>query len=134
MKTQTSELLQHVNDYQIITESQMKLLLKRLNAGEQMDLSIIWDGEITLTEEHQKKGIDYLLNQCKTPNGKERINNPFGYREQKALETCEVIRLRGFYDASLYNQAKFYIPLYEVLGNEASFEYHMQGGKINIVG
>jgi len=135
MKTQTTtEILQHVYDYQIITEKQMKLLLRRLNNSEQMDLSCIWDGEIVLTSEHQKKGLDYLNNLWKTPNGKERKNNPFGYREQKALETCEVIRLKGFYNASLYNQSKFYIPLYEVLGNGANFEYHMQGGKINIVG
>jgi hypothetical protein len=134
MKTQTSQLLQEINDNQLITEQQMKLLLKRLNSGEQMELSIIWDGEIKLTNEHIKKGLDYLLNQWKTPNGKERLNNPFGYREQKALETCETIYLQGFYDASRYGQKPFYIPLYLVSGNEGNFEYHMQGGKINIVG
>lgn len=134
MKTQTSQLLQEINDNQLITEQQMKLLLKRLNSGEQMDLSIIWEGEIVLTSEHQEKRLKYLLNQWKKPNGKERLNNPFGYREQKALETCEVIHLKGFYDASRYGQKPFYVPLYLVSGNEGNFEYHMQGGKINIVG
>ena len=74
-----------------------------------------------------------MRNLWKSPTGKERTNNPFGYREQDALETFEYFELRGFYDAG-NRYRKFYVPLYTCVGAETSFEYYISGGEINIVG
>jgi hypothetical protein len=96
-------------------------------------IDFIWDNSPQLTPDQNKKGIDYLRNLWKSPSGKERVNNPFGYREQDALETFEYFELRGFYDAG-NRYRKFYVPLYVCVGAETSFEYYISGGEINIVG
>lgn len=88
-----------------------------------------------LAEEQATQGINWLKNLWKTPGGKERKNNPFGYREQDAIAGDDVtITLRDYYDASRYGQPPYYIPLYEVCSSGGSFEYYVQGGQIHIVG
>lgn len=129
----TEDFLKEIKKSGLITESQMKTLLLRKNKGEKFDEGIFWDGEIFLTKEQAKKGLDWLMNKYKTPTGKERSNNPFGYREQLALEQAEKIRLVGFHDAGNFFHS-FYVPLYEVYGTTQYFQYYVSGGKINIVG
>lgn len=128
----TEQLLEQIEKTQEITEQQVKLLQQRLNNGEAIDLSLIWDGEIKLTPEQNKKGIEFLLNQWKTPRGIERKNNPFGYREEHVLETFTHFELRGFHDVSRYGQRAYYLPLYVCCGDGA-FEYYYNG-TVNIVG
>lgn len=88
---------------------------------------------LTLSDSQNKKGIDFLLNQWKTPTGKERLNNPFGYREQNVLEGFTHFTLSSFYDASRYGQAAYYLPIYHCFGNDSCFEYYYNG-KVNIIG
>jgi hypothetical protein len=123
----TTEILEK----ETISTREVKLLMRRANNGEKIDLSKFWNNEVKL--EDPKQGYDWLMNLWKTPNGKERKNNPFGYREEKVLENFSHIEFRGFYNAGNYNH-NFYVPLWVVIGNETSFEYYMSGGKINIVG
>jgi hypothetical protein len=121
-----------------ITEKEINLIKLRMNNNKvdedtQEIIDYIWDNSPQLTPDQNRKGIDYLRNLWKSPTGKERVNNPFGYREQEALETFEYFELRGFYDAG-NRYHKFYVPLYICVGAETSFEYYISGGSINIVG
>ena len=129
----TLDVLKEIEKTNSITEKQINLLKNRANKGEDIDFQYIWDNTPTLTSEQNNKGLKFLLNQWKTPKGKERINNPFGYREQEALETFEYFELAGFYDDFRYGQRKFLIPLYNVIGKDSSFQYYYNG-EINIIG
>jgi len=121
-----------------ITEKEINLIKMRLNNDKvdeatQEVIDYIWDNSPQLTPDQNKKGIDYLRNLWKSPTGKERTNNPFGYREQDALETFEYFELRGFYDAG-NKYRKFYVPLYTCVGADSSFEYAFYNGEVNILG
>lgn len=129
----TTEILQAIEEASQVTEKQISLLKRRLNAGEQIDLSYIWDNAPAITPEQNAKGLKYLLNLWKTPAGKERKNNPFGYREEEILTNFECFSLAGFYDAGNHGH-KFYVPLYDVCGAGLCFQYYMNGGRISIVG
>lgn len=122
---------QEILDAKTISFKNVKLLIRRMNNGEKIDLQNVWDNPKPL--EDPKQGIEYLLNQWKTPNGKERTNNPFGYREQEILENFEGFEFAGTYDAGNRNHS-FYVPLWNVCGNDNCFQYYMSGGKIHIVG
>lgn len=41
--------------------------------------------ELTLTDEQNKKGYEFLMSLRFTPSGKERLNNPYGYRRGKYI-------------------------------------------------
>jgi hypothetical protein len=121
-----------------ITEKEINLIKLRLNNDKvdeetQEAIDYIWEEMPQLTPDQNKKGIEYLRNLWKSPTGKERANNPFGYREQEALETFEGFALRGFYDAG-NRYRKFYVPLYVVFGEDTSFEYAFYNGEVNILG
>lgn len=127
----------------IIQESELNSLFSFLNGGrgditkEQKDLICgkIWEKEngLLLSDAQNKKGIQYLLNQYKTPAGKERKNSPFGYREIKIIENFSHFELMGEYNAG-NGYRDFFVPLYRVVGAENSMEYYFAGGKIHIIG
>jgi hypothetical protein len=129
-----------IKENNVITERQMNLIKNRLNAGkkdaELEDIvQYIWDNAPNLTPDQNKKGHDFLMNLWKSPTGKERVNNPFGYREQEALEQFDHFALAGFHDTSRYGQAPYYIPLYDVYmkDGEYGFQYYYNG-EVSIVG
>lgn len=130
----TTEILQQVEKTNTISEKMINLLNRRLNAGEKINLDVIWNGEIELEPAQIAKAKNWLLAQWKTPAGKERQNSPFGYREEMALETLQTIYFRGFYDCAGYGQRSWFVPIYIVSGSNTSFEYYVSGGKIQIVG
>ena len=122
-----------------ITEREVALIMRRLNSGKDDKetkeiVNYIWDNKPSLTSEQNKKGFDFLYDLWKSPSGKERKNNPFGYREQDVLENFVGFELSGFYDASRYGQRPYYIPLYIANGKDGSFEYYYSNGEVNIVG
>jgi hypothetical protein len=87
-----------------------------------------------LTDEQSQKGYDWLKNLWKSPTGKERKNNPFGYREQAALENFDRCELSGYYDAD-NGYRSFYIPIYDVYSKDGyGFNYYVSGGEISIIG
>lgn len=90
---------------------------------------------IKLSDEQVTKGYQWLNNLWLTPRGIERKNNPFGYREQNALENFETITLKGYYDAGNYHRS-YFIPLYDVYttNDGYGFEYYVNGGQIHITG
>jgi hypothetical protein len=122
-----------------ITEREVALIMRRLNSGkddkETKDIvDYIWDNKPSLTSEQNKKGFDFLYDLWKSPSGKERKNNPFGYREQEVLENFEGFDLSGFYNASRYGQRPYYIPQYIANGKDGSFEYYYSNGEVSIIG
>lgn len=130
----TEEILAEIETTNSITEQQINLLNRRMNSGEKVDMDYIWNNEIECTPEQSKKGYDFLMNQWKPPTGRERKNSPFGYREEKALETFEGFQFRGFYNGARYGQMAWYIPIYVCYGKDGSFEYYYNNGTVNIIG
>ena len=123
---------QEILDRETINYKEVCLLMRRMNADKEViNIDSIWDSPKTL-EDHEK-GLKYLLNQWKTPKGKERLNSPFGYREQAILENFDSFELAGTYDIGNMN-FKHHVPLWNVCGNDNKFQYHMSGGTVNIVG
>lgn len=110
-----------------LTEQEIKLLLRRKNAGESISL----EKEYKLEPDQFVKGMRWLNNLRRTPNGKDRKNNPFGYREEKVLDSLTKIRLTDFYS----ERGTFYVPVYTAYSvNSGSFQYYVMGGIINIIG
>jgi hypothetical protein len=123
-----------------ITEKQIHLIARRLNAKKPLkeveDLNnLAPEGEVKVTKEQAQKGFEWLMNQYKTPKKIERKNNPFGYREQEALDSgLDYFTFDGMYDAGNMNFS-FYLPIYTFIGKSGgSFQYYVSGGKINIIG
>lgn len=133
-KGSTSDsLIEEIAKRGTITEKEMKLLLKRKNAGEKFNDAPIWDGEIELSKDQQTKGLKWLKNLWKSPNGKERKNNPLMQREQGIVENFRTMYLRGFHDIGNASHS-YWVPLYTVAGDDTTMEYYVKGGQINIVG
>lgn len=124
-----------------ITKQQQDLLFKILNGEHNETRQLIKsaldksleDFGVQLEQSHIEQGKQWLLNQWKTPNGKERKNNPFGYREQDALDNLRTIELAGYYDCG--RSRSYYIPMYDVLTKDGyGFQYYVEGGEIQIIG
>ena len=107
------------------------MLKRRANNGEDIAEFYDIDRDIEVTPEQSAKGFAWLWNLYKTPSGKERKNNPFGYREMGILENYkgENFTFQGFYDAG-NGYCHFNVPIYEIGG----MEYYVSGGQINIIG
>lgn len=115
-----------------LTTKEVKLLFRRANNGEGAEfIEMVWDNAKQITDPQQ--GINWLINLMKTPNGRERKNNPFGYREMNVVNNIEGINLIGSYNAG-NKYFDFFVPLYEVEGGDDAFQYYFANGKINIVG
>lgn len=119
---------------QRLTESEVKLLLKRLNDGK-IDSHQFRLGGYSLTPDQVEKGRKWLLSRWITPKGVERKNSPFGYREKDVLKHFKALRLADVTDISHYGSSRrFYVPVYEATGAGDGFLYYIAGGEINIVG
>jgi len=126
--------LEDIKKKGIITEKEILLVKRRLNDGtyKESDIADLYD--LNLTQEQNTKGFNWLFDKWKSPTGKERKDNPYGYREEEALRTFEKLKFTGFTNISTYGEFKNYVPLYRAEGKDTTFEYYVQGGKINITG
>lgn len=143
MKTtkQQSALLAAMKDGKLEDKNQQNLIFKILN-GDNEELkneikAIFNDSDfegLKLSAGQVLQGFDWLKNLWVTPSGAERKNNPFGYREQDALENFDRITLKGYYDAGNYHR-QYFIPIYNVYSkSDYGFEYYVNGGQISIIG
>ncbi len=139
-KVTSSDLFEKIKKSGEISEQELNLIKTRLNSGkidaEGKELvQWIWDNSPKLSGEQNSKGHKFLMNLWKSPTGKERSNSPFGYREQEALEKFKYMQLAGFHDTARFGQRPFYIPLYNVIGeDDANFQYYYNNGEVSIVG
>lgn len=117
-----------------ILENEIITLKSRLSRGVEQDADLTYNyAPVAISPEQTEKGLSWLLNQWKTPAGKERKNNPFGYREQDILDNFDRFALVDFYDAGRF--CSFFVPVYRVISRSgASFEYYYNGGQIQIIG
>lgn len=127
MKT-TSLIISEIESKGFITEKEINLLKRRANAGDK-EAANFWPC-VECTPEQSEKGFAWLRNLYKTPSGKERKNNPFGYREMNIIDNYngELIEFKGFYDAGNRYFHKF-LPVYDLNG----MEYYVCG-EIQIIG
>lgn len=87
----------------------------------------------TLSKEQNEQGYAWLMSLWKTPAGRERKENPYGYREQEALENFSHCTLVDRWSAGSYH--RYEVPVYDVWTKDGyGFQYYVWGGKINIVG
>jgi hypothetical protein len=80
----------------------------------------------SITPEQTKKGLNWLSAVRFTATGKERKNNPFGYREETILDSFKRFELTGLYDDYHYpyGDRHNYKPIYRVVADdEAYFDY-----------
>ena len=79
----------------------------------------------SITPAQTTKGLDWLFNLRFTARGKERKNNPFGYREQSILDDFDRFELSGLYDDSDgYNGFHNFKPIYKAIASDGGcFEY-----------
>lgn len=136
-----------------ITEQEVRNLQKLLNGWSKSSTTLeerdylndlIWNADgLTLTAEQTAKGIKWLRDQWKTPRGQIRKHNPFGYREEAALETFTHFTFVGFYDLArvhLDDGRHQYTPIWDVFGADGYFQYYMargggyNGGSVEIIG
>lgn len=118
-----------IGEREIIT---MRSFMHKSKENARFIFDAMSDKELTLTAEQNNKGIEFLKSQRFTPNGKERKNNPFGYREEAILDGFTHFTLYSFYNAgNAYHD--FYLPIYLCHGKDNAFEYYYNG-KVNIVG
>lgn len=128
----TSDLIKEIEATKTITERQIKLLQRRANAGDKE--ADFWGDEIEVDEEYSTKLYKWIYNLYKSPTGKIRKNNPFGYREFEILDNYKGERFDfvGFYDNG-NRYRSFFLPLYRLCAGGYSMEFYFDG-KLNIVG
>lgn len=124
----TSLIISEIETKGFITEKEISLLKRRANSGDR-EAALFWPC-VECTGEQTEKAYKWLKNLYVTPNGKERKNNPFGYREMNILDNWngEKAEFKGFYDAGRYGFHN-YLPVYDFGG----MEYYVCGG-IQIIG
>ena len=124
----TSLIISEIETKGFITEKEISLLKRRANSGDK-EAAFFWPC-VECTGEQTEKAYKWLKNLYVTPNGKERKNNPFGYREMNILDNWngEKAEFKGFYDAGRYGFHN-YLPVYDFGG----MEYYVCGG-IQIIG
>lgn len=128
----TIKVIEQIEQRGYITEREVLLLKNRFGRGvKEANIEDI----IRISEEQKLKGLKWLRNIYKTPKGKERKNNPFGYREQRILDApdheikCYII---GFYNIGGY--IDFYVPIYRYEHDEYHFDYYVACGECIIIG
>jgi len=132
-KAKTEDIVKEIFKSKSISEQEINLLKRRLNAGEKVEgLEYMIDDEISLTGDQNAKGKKYLKNVFRTPKGAERKNHPFGYREQEAIDSLKEFYFAGFHNPSFFG--KNFQPVYTAVGKDANFDYQLAGGKLEILG
>ena len=135
-KESTEDMWARICEADEITEREINLLNRRLNAEgrDSLDYGLIKNRyDLALTDEQERKALAWLNNQWKTSTGKERKNNPFGYREEKILENATDVTFVQFYNAG-NSFVDYFIPVYRVYSSDGSFDYYVQGGEVSIIG
>lgn len=127
----TIKVIEQIKQRGYITEREVLLLKHRFERGiKEANIEDI----IRISEEQKLKGLKWLRNLYKTPKGKERKNNPFGYREQRILDAPDrqiKCYITGFHNIGVY--MNFYVPIYRYEHDGYHFDYYVSCGKCIII-
>lgn len=127
-----TKIYKRILDAGVITEREVNTMKNRANKGFASDVrQILSNGPLRITPEQTKKGIDWLINQWKTPKGKTRKHNPFNQREQVILSHFDHFELRTFIDVGgFFNY--WYLPVYRAYSKKGMyFDYFVEYAKRN---
>lgn len=120
----------HIEEGEIIS---LKSFLNKSEENGRIIFDAMSEKDLTISESQNKKGFDFLLSQWKTPTGKERINNPFGYREQRILDNFSHFTVKDWYNAG-NAYVDYFLPVYSCHAKDGCcFDYYYNG-KVNIIG
>jgi hypothetical protein len=127
------EIIEEVKSQDFITEKQINLLKRRLNDGK-IDFKDFEDLiDFDLSEEQNKKGIEFLIRHNFKTNGDLRNKSKLGFREVEILENFERFTFDGFYPVGNQHFKQFQ-PIYSVCSKDNSFQYYFNGGEMFIIG
>lgn len=127
-----TKIYKRILDAGVITEREVNTMKNRANRGFVSDVGQIFsNGPLLITPEQTKKGIDWLVNQWKTPKGKTRKNNPFTQREQVIISHFDHFELRTFIDVGGFFNI-WYLPVYRVYSKKGMyFDYYVEFAERN---
>ena len=140
-KVKTNKYLKPFMGKKELTEAEINLAKRRLNDKKFTSHEFY---EITpeegwkITPAQTEKGLKFLNSLRTSPTGKHRESSPYGYREDEILDKFQEFRLKEFYDDTNATQHEMgihnHLPIYEVVGNDTSFEYYYNWKGISIIG
>lgn len=130
-KASTTDIIDNCIKTKSISEQEINLLKRRLNAGESIDLSEFKKFRYKLDGTQESKGVKYLRNQLETSKGVERKNNPFTEKEASLLRKDNIeLTFGGFRNKSILGNN--YVQTYIVMDRNNSdwFNYYVWSGKV----
>lgn len=138
------QIIETVKANGTISEKNISLLKNRyvsdnekLQEGASDTLEVISDFTVEVEQEQANKGFAWLWDQYQTPKGRERKNNPFGYREVEVLEEANKSGAKFTFDGFNFISRGWVglcVPIYSLFNDKGSFQYIVNGGKIDIIG
>ena len=123
----TSELVKKVVNIGFITEREILLLKRRINHGEDVDLSVFEDKDIFVTDEQAVKGLNYLRKHLLTTRNVPRVSCPWSLADLQAigyqgdnkpllyLNVHKLFKFEGFEDVSC-GFTRHVEPVYRING------------------
>ena len=130
----TSELVKKVVNIGFITEREILLLKRRINHGENVDLSAFEDNDIFVTDEQAVKGLNYLRRHLLTTRNVPRVRCKWSLPDLQAigyqgdnnpllnLNVHKLFKFEGFEDVSC-GFTRYVEPVYRINGVRYSMAY-----------
>ena len=130
----TSELVKKVVNLGFITEREILLLKRRINHGENVDLSAFEDNDIFVTDEQAVKGLNYLRRHLLTTRNVPRVSCKWSLPDLQAigyqgdnnpllnLNVHKLFKFEGFEDVSC-GFTSYVEPVYRINGVRYSMAY-----------
>lgn len=106
-----------ISERRMITEREVRLMRRRLNHGASFfDVFRIFEsGNLRITEEQTKKGLDWLNNLWRSKTGRIRKRNPFTSKQLAILARFDHFELVSFMNRSGRVFVDDYYPVYRVI-------------------
>lgn len=130
-KETTEELIKRIKEAGTATEADMKLLQKRVNAGDKSINRELGAGDVKCDDDWAAKELTWLRSKDKDAKGDIRDNSPLGSRERDVLDGNNI---KVWFDGFYTGRGGFNLPLYTVESDEGSFEYYVKSGVCKVVG
>lgn len=126
MKRTTKNIIEQANERGFITESEINLLKRRANRGE--DLSYIYEYcTSAISEEQTSKGKSWILSKLSKKDGTPRKGcENFKELIELAKDEHTKFSFDGFQNIGIWDS--FYAPVYTLSDEYRTFSYYLSGG------